>query len=395
MRRLAFFVLLGLFLQACASSFEAPSQIDADQFRARATTKTTDNIRVSAMIPGEEESKSIFGVDLWQHDIQPFWLEIENGTDREFVLLPTGLDPEYFDPLEVAYLYEDDLTENGHTELAEHIISVSFDSRRKILPGETVSGFLYVYQTHTSLMAEIDLLGSKWSRRISMLVPVESIDEPQERVRALRRLYATDEIVEINDEPILRKALEELPCCATDQDEIQFKYPLNLILIGEVEEVGPAFGRRLYRHNPVHASYVFGRMEDLSGRKISRWVEPQPHQVSLWLTPLRFHGKPIWIGQVTTRLGGRFGNPDNENFRMDPDVDDARNDLVQDLLYSQTISRLGFVNGAKCQEPTVAGQGAEEPVCHTDGLRAVMLFGTDEVSLSQIDIFDWESLIER
>lgn len=391
----AFLAGLMLLTAACASSFERPAPVDEDQLRERATTKTVDSIRVSATIPSEDESRSIFGVDLRQHEIQPFWLEIENGTDRQFNMLPTGLDPEYFDPLEVAYLYEDTLTDEGHAELAAHIIALSFDSRRIILPGETISGFVYLYQSHSSLMAEIDLLGRKWSTRISLLVPVLGVDEAQDRIRAHRELYTEDDVIEIDDDPTSRTALEGLPCCAADETGNHQKLPLNLVLIGEIEDVAPAFGRRLYRYNPASPLYVYGRAQDLSGQKISRWVAPQPHTVRLWLTPLRYQGKPIWIGQVSTRLGGRFGESAEEKNRIEPEVDEARNDLIQDLIYSQTVAKVGFVKGAECPITAENHEVSGGQVCHTDGLRAVMVFGSEEVSLARIDTFEWESLVDR
>ena len=391
----AFLVGLVLLTAACGSSFERPAPVDEDQLRERATTKIVDSIQVSATIPSEDESRSIFGVDLRQHEIQPFWLEIVNGTDRQFILLPTGLDPEYFDPLEVAYLYEDTLTNEGHAELAAHIIALSFDSRRVILPGETVSGFVYLYQSHSSLMAEIDLLGRKWSTRISLLVPVLGIDEAQDRIRALRELYTEDQFVEIDDDATLRTTLKELPCCAADESGNYQNLPLNLVLIGKIEDVAPAFGRRLYRHNPAKPSYVFGRVQDLSGKKSSRWVTPQPHTVRLWLTPIRYQGKPIWIGQVSTRLGGRFGESSEKTNRIEPEVDEARNDFIQDLIYSQTVAKVGFVKGAECPTTAENHEMSGGRVCHTDGLRGVMVFGSDEVSLARIDTFEWESLIDH
>ena len=385
---------LSLLLGACALPYEKPESLDEGQMRERATSKTVDDIRVSAVIPSDDEISEIFGVDLSRNGIQPFWLEIENGTDRQFVLLPTGLDPEYFDPFEVAYLYEGLFTDDGHEALSEHIVSMSFDSRRRILPGETVSGFLYLYKSHSSLVATIDLLGQKWSKRISLLVPVSGYDEAQDRVRNLEQLYTAQDIVALRSESALRSALENLPCCSADKEGAHLGWPLNLVVIGEIEEVGPAFGRRLYRYSPVGPSFVFGREQDLSGRKFSRWVAPQPHTVKLWLTPLRFHEKPVWIGKVNTRLGGRFGEPAKDDGTIEPDVDEARNDLIQDLLYSQTVKQIGFVKGAKCADAGKALQKTIGEFCRTDGLRAVLVFGYEEVSLESIDIFDWERLVE-
>lgn len=391
----AFALSLLLLTGACASSFERPAPVDDGLLREQALTKTENSIRVSASVPSEDQSKSIFGIDLGQRGIQPLWLEIANGSGREIVFLPTGLDPEYFAPQEVAFLYKDSLTEEGRRELAEHIESLSFDSRRRMLPGETVSGFVYLNQSEPSLMAEIDLIGHKWSHRISLLVPVLGKGDAQQSLAALRGLYTEADFVEIDDEATLRTALEGLPCCTTIETGTGQSLPLNLVLMGEVEEWGPAFVRRMYRYKPASPWYAFGRVQDLSGHKISRWVAPQPHTLRFWLTPLRYRGKSIWAGQVSTRLGGRFGESAEETRRIEPHVDEARNDLVQDLLYSQTIAKIGFVKGVG---RVVAAELREAPngsTYHTDGLRAVVIFGDKPVSLDKVDFFDWERLVDH
>jgi hypothetical protein len=73
-------------------------------------------------------------------------------------------------------------------------------------------------------------------------------------------------------------------------------------------------------------------------------------------------------------------------------VDDARNDIVQDLLYSQSVARLGFVKGVghvAVATPQTAPDGSGY---HTDGLRAVMVFRSEAISLSEIDFFEWQVL---
>jgi hypothetical protein len=185
---------------------------------------------------------------------------------------------------------------------------------------------------------------------------------------------------------------EELPCCAADQTGAR-SLPLNLVLIGELDEWGPAFVGRNYRYAPASPWHAFGRMQDLSGRKISRWVAPQPHTLRLWLTPLRYQGKPIWVGQVSTGLGGRFAASGEGTRGIEPDVDEARNDVVQDLLYSQALVKIGFVKrvGVSAAEP---GQTPDGSSYHTDGLRAVLVFGDKAVSLAEVDFFDWERLVD-
>jgi hypothetical protein len=127
---------------ACASAFERPAPFADAPLRARAVTKTDEGIRVSAAAPSASESRFIFGVDLDQRDIQPLWLEIENGGERSFYFLPTGLDPEYFAPLEVAFLYEGSFDDEGDAALGEHLEALGSTVAARSLR-ETVSGFVY------------------------------------------------------------------------------------------------------------------------------------------------------------------------------------------------------------------------------------------------------------
>jgi LssY C-terminus len=382
-----------LLTGACASPFERPAPVDDGPLRARAVTRTDDGIRVSAAVPSADESRSIFGVDLDQRGIQPLWLEIENGSERPFYFLPTGLDPEYFAPLEVAFLYQGPFADEGKAALAEHLEALSFDRRRAIAPGETVSGFVYTNRADPSIMVQVDLIGREWSESIGLVVPVPGTEAAQQRMDALSGLYTDSDVVEIDDEPALRSALEELPCCAADQTGAR-SLPLNLVLIGKLDEWGPAFVRRNYRYAPASPWQAFGRMQDLSGRKISRWVAPQPHTLRLWLTPLRYQGKPIWVGQVSTDLGGRFAASGEETRRIEPDVDEARNDVVQDLLYSQALAKVGFVKGAGGVSAAEPGGARDGSSYRTDGLRAVLVFAGEAVSLAEVDFFDWERLVD-
>jgi hypothetical protein len=167
-----------------------------------------------------------------------------------------------------------------------------------------------------------------------------------------------------------------------------------VVLIGKLDEWGPAFVGRNYRYAPASPWHAFGRMQDLSGHRISRWVAPQPHTLRVWLTPLRYQGKPIWVGQVSTTLGGRFAASGEETQRIEPDVDDARNDIVQDLLYSQALAKVGFVKGAGSVSAAGPRPTSDAASYHTDGLRAVMLFDRRPVALSQIQFFDWERIVD-
>jgi LssY C-terminus len=385
----AFALGLLLLTAACASPFETPAPVGLGPLRARAVTKTDDRIRVSAAVPTADESRSIFGIDLEQRGVQPLWLEIENGSERPFYLLRTGLDPEYFAPREVAFLYKGSFDDQGNAALGEHLEALSFESRSPIRPGETVSGFVYVNRADPTTMVNVDLVGRQWSGRIGLVVPVPGTEAAQQRIAALTRLHVDADIMEIGDEATLRTALEELPCCAADETGAS-SLPLNVVLIGKLDQWAPAFVRRNYRYAAADPWYAIGRVQDLSGHKVSRWVPPQPHTLRIWLTPLRYQGKPVWAVQVSTRLGGRFAAEGTQ--RIAPDVDEARNDVLQDLLYSQAVSKIGFVKGAGTVGASESGQTLTP--YHTDGLRAVLVFGSKTVSLADIDFFDWERLVD-
>jgi hypothetical protein len=97
---------------------------------------------------------------------------------------------------------------------------------------------------------------------------------------------------------------------------------------------------------------------------------------------------------VSTGLGGRFAASGEDTQRIEPDVDDARNDIVQDLLYSQALTKIGFVKGAGSVSAAEHRPIHDAASYHTDGLRAVMLFDRRPVALSQLQFFDWERIVD-
>jgi hypothetical protein len=389
-------LLAGLFaivlmVAACASApeFQARQPLDDNFLRARATTKVEDGIRVSAAFPTLEEARSIFGIDFARRNIRPLWLEIENRSQQPFLFLPTGLDPEYFAPYEASFLYRDDY---NPTTLGRHLAELGFDSRAAIQPGAASAGFVYVNSVEPSLLAQVDLFGWRWSKRISVIVPIPDTDLPRASLATLRTLYPPADLIEIRTEAELRTALEDLPCCVTNQNGAQKALPLNLVLIGDFEEIGPAFVSRGYSAAPAAPFYAFGRAQDMAVRKRSRWVAAQPQLLRVWLTPLRYERRPIWIAQVSSVQGGRFAAAAKEADRIDPAVDEARNDVVQDLFYSQAVARLGFLRGVERVAATEPRTTPDGSTYYTAGQRAVLLFADKPVSLSQIGSFNWETL---
>ena len=65
-------------------------------------------------------------------------------------------------------------------------------------------------------------------------------------------------------------------------------------------------------------------------------------------------------------------------------MDEASNLLVQDMMYSGGLDKLGFARGLRHD----AGAAIR-------GLRAVLFFATRPLSLSDVEILDWVRFIER
>ena len=79
---------------------------------------------------------------------------------------------------------------------------------------------------------------------------------------------------------------------------------------------------------------------------------------------------------------------------MNPDVDEARIDLMQDLAYSQALIKIGHVKGSGRSQSTAAEESSKDVHYATDGLRVVLVFGDRPASLEGIDFFNWEQLAD-
>jgi hypothetical protein len=81
-------------------------------------------------------------------------------------------------------------------------------------------------------------------------------------------------------------------------------------------------------------------------------------------------------------------------FPLNPRVDEARDDLTQDLAYSEALIQIGHVIGSGRSPSTTAEEVPKDVHYTTDGLRVVLVFGDRPVSLEGIDFLNWERLSE-
>lgn len=372
--RSAALLALACLASACAS-FEVPPPPDEDALRVRAERSENDGIRVTATLLTPDEIDAVFGVDLLAKGIEPVWMEIENTRDQQVYFLISGMDPEYFAPLEVAHLFRKTFGDERNDRVSDHLVSLAMDYRAAIEPGTAVRGFAYTNATAGAKVLDVDLLGDEWSTSVTLFLTDPANEAGRDRVTRIQSRFSPPELVHLDDAG-LRAAIEGLPCCAENADGDHVA-PLNLVLIGELKQGLSAFQRRGYRFSEDDVLHAFQRPADSAGTKTTLWVDPQPQVVRLWQTPLRYGSRTLWLGQVSLPAGGRFAR---EAGGLDRYVDRARDTAVEDLLYSQHVVELGRAGGAGCSRAADV---------ETDGLRWVLMMDERAIALDELEFFDW------
>jgi hypothetical protein len=389
-------ICIALLVNACAT-FKKPATINEAPIQERALTKEANGIRASAAVVGDQEARQIFGIDLTRKKIQAVWIEIENNSDRPIVLLPTTIDPEYIPPLEVAFAYHKAFAADGNAALDEFLLNLNFPIRNLIRPGSHASGYIFTNWLKGMKVIDIDLLGDNFSQNFTFFAPNPDLAQGQAIIDRMETMFSAVELQKLESEAALREALDQLPCCVSNENGESSAEPLNVVIIGAIDNWTTAFLRRGYRYQELNPRYAFGRVQDVSGKKLSRgYIKGQELIIRLWQKPIRYQGKPVWVGQTSTRLGGRFSDtaPAEVTLPLNPHVDEARDALIQDLAYSQALIKMGFIKGAGLAQSTQTEALSKDSQYTTDGLRVVLVFAERPASLEEIDFFNWERLAD-
>ncbi len=402
-------LLLPLVFAACAH-YAPPKAPDPSSWRAHAGTEGDDRLQMTVAVLTDQEARETFGVDLHRRWIQAVWIEARNQDTVPYWLLFPSLDPDYFSPHEVAYSFRRQIGHRGYLRLAAFLKAHAF--RNPVAPGVTRRGFAFVNLDEGLKEIDIQLLSSRRMEHFTFFLRVPGLHT--RGFAEVQEQQAGHPLQDI-DEDELRFALTYLPCCTTDAKGQGEGDPLNLIFIGNPEDLVPAFIRRgwrpaedtywdsvwktigsflfghRYRYSPVSPLYVFGRKQDIAMQKARDTVNRRNH-LRLWLTPLRYEGKSVWIGQISRDIGVRFTlhSGFGVTHKIDPDVDETRNALLQDMLYSQGLKAFGFVRGVGASTPDDPRSNLTGDRYYTDGLRAVLLMDHTPTAMQDVRFFPWE-----
>lgn len=407
-RAVLFFAVLFL-LGGCASKAPLPPTSSLSDLLVQ--SRTLDDVTVSVSILTNEQAKQQFGVDLAANKLQAVWLNIDNQSDQKFWLLVAALEPRYYSADEAAFMFRNEVDASDMEELRQRFRDLHI--RYMFKPGETDEGYLLVPLSEGGRYLNVELAGHERLMRFGFVVTLPDGDFDYEQMYP-KQVWAGTEIEELNFDQF-REWLRSLPCCAANSSGETGGDPLNLVFVGEPDDVltslsrsGWSFTHRItattvarevksalsdteYLIAPVSSLYAFGRKHDIAFQRARNTIAQRNH-MRLWLAPVTIQNKPVWVGQVSRDIGVKFTNKSITltTHVIDPAVDEAREYVLQSLLTNEAVERFGFVQAL---EPGTADDPhfnlTDDPY-FTDGLRLVVLLSPEPVSPEHARNLHWE-----
>ena len=394
-RLLILLLVIGL-LQACATS--SPFQLQKSQplapaaLLANAETGSTDELDVRVAVLPRDKALRVFGADIGSRWIHALWVELDNHSNHPHWLLQPSLDPDYLSPAEVAYRFRATLNDADYATLLARLEENSF--RNPIHAHAKRAGFIFVSTDALDREANITIIGRDDVLELPIYLPRPEI--LTEGMPDIRQRYPDTAIKHLSLKQLHAKLLT-LGCCTTNKAANESGDPLNLVIVAKPDALRFALTSRgwhpaeknyagsirktiasfvlgqKYTYSPVSPLYAFGRKQDLAMQKARNSIDQRNH-LRLWLTPWLVNGANVWIGQISRDIGVHFTTktPIFVTHKIDPDTDEARNYLIEDLLLSGQIVRFGYIEGlgkSSREQPRFNLTG--DPY-YTDGLRAVL-----------------------
>ena len=381
-----------------------------------------EGIRITVAALDARQSRKVFGVPMARRGIQPLWVKIENNATTRCRLHVVSIDPNYYSSHEAAaanhYSAGKRLISFGLLGylvflpllaiIPLKVLSVLRANRkmdelfreqayplRPILPGKQSEGFIFTRLDAGNKVVHPRLLRVEGPLEFDFSIPVAGIDADYEG-RELQTKHANDAVQEC-DLVTLFERLEAMPRAVSGPLGVKEGDPANLVVIGEFATILGAFGARWdetevitlatcwktlraflfggeYRYSPVSPLFMFGRCHDFALQRIRESINERLH-LRLWITELRLEGKPVWVGQVSRDIGVRFTLKtwNLTTHRIDPDVDESRDYVLEDLIEAERVVRIGYVKGVgECTKAEPRHNLTGDPF-FTDGNRGIAI----------------------
>lgn len=434
-------LLLVLSLSSNGCIHYRPNPGDRDSFMARAQTQESDKLRVTTTVLSDKESKHVFGKALAKKGIQPVWVEIENRGKTPSFFIPRNMDPNYFSPKEAAYMshyrQSRQFLEAGLLSViffpALALIPVNFFAVRHanskidalfgklsfrnniIMPQSKESGFVFTSVDEGSKHLKVDLADESGHNIFDFAFQVPGL-RPDYTTKDFENRYPEEKIAPYNDQE-LANVLEGLPCCVTDKKGKKNGDPINLAVIGELEDIvslftsaewdetqalglqsGLSMAKAFFtgendRYSPVSPLYFHGRPQDAAFQKTRNNINQRLH-FRLWYTPMRYRSKPVWIGAISRDIGVKFTWKTwyLTTHKIDPDVDDSRDYLLADMMQLGKIAQYGFIDNRAAQNASGPRKNLTNDPYSTDNKILVLELSKEDTKLSA---FPWSQPISK
>ena len=354
--------LAAMFLACTVQAQGSGAPVVAAVQNDRLYRQEAGRLTVTTAVPSAAETRDIFGANLYARGVQPVWVEVRNDGDTQVLLTPMGVDRGYFTARETAYRGA------GGEPLA--LLARDYEqrsiSRLPVAPRSTRTGYIFTRVDEGTKSFNVDVTGDGKPYRFTFFVPVPGLRLDHYEVD-FKALYAGTARRDLSLEQLVGE-VENMPCCVRDAAGEDEGDPLNLVLIGETLDLyygflragwdetetinrdslwktaKSALGGGRYRYSPVSALYVFDRPQDVALQRARGSIHLRNH-LRLWLTPLTLEGAPVWIGQISRDIGVRFTRRTITTHKIDPDVDETRDFLLEDLAYAEAVEKFGYVGG--------------------------------------------------
>jgi hypothetical protein len=377
-------------------------------------TDSVADVTVSVAVLDDDQAAARYGVDLADQDLQAVWLRIENRSPQRLWLLVAALDPSYYSADEAAFMFRTAIHPADMDALRQRFRDATIPYMLE--PGSVNEGHLIVSRAEGGRYVNVELAGHERLLRFGFAVVLPDGDFDYERLK-VERIYA-DQPPRDLEEGALRDWLEALPCCTHDADGEDEGDPLNVVIIGGREqlltavarsgwsfthritlrsiqrELGAAIANSEYAVAPVSSLYALGRKQDLALQRARSSIAQRNH-MRLWLAPVTYRGRPVWVGQVSRDIGVKFTDK-SATFTthvIDPAVDEAREYLLQSLLTRQSVQRFGFVKAMEAAPVEDPRRNLTDDPYFTDGLRLVVVLADEPVPPERARNLHWEEAV--
>lgn len=410
--------IVGLPIIRWATISYSPNPSECE-FRDSAQTVGKEGVSVSLAVLDPQQARQYFGIPMAKRGVQPIWIRIVNQSKTPCRLHLVSIDPNYYSSHEAAcvnhYSTIKRLLEFGilgwlfvplllilplrmisawraNKRMDEFFRDYSF-RLRPITPGMTTEGFVFTPVDAGNKIVHLRLLRWEGMLEFDFNIQVAGIEADYQK-RDFTQLPSQSRLVEC-DLSSLREHLRKLPRAVTGANGRKEGDPVNLIVVGEFPTVMSAFGARWdetetitfatcwkttrsfltgseYRYSPVSPLYLFGRSQDFALQRVRSSVNERLH-LRLWITEYRLGGKPVWVGQISRDIGVRFTIKtwNLTTHRIDPDVDESRDYVLEDLLGAERAEMVGYVDGVgECTVNAPRRNLTGDPY-YTDGQRAL------------------------